>query len=236
MTSDQTSDPPAGPPAGPPADLSAGPPPRGRIRWRRFAAIFLPAAGVTGLLLALTANGALASSFSISGQQFEVSATSLTGTGFQQFGTADPTATKNPGAIAVTESEIGSATITDLCQSVVTSIPGLGHYTLRITAGTGSDPVKASSLIIDADQLSASQAAFSNINIGQDAASLNAVSGVPVGQAGSFGQQASTVTITGLRQIAYATSAGTFTLPGFHLSLSAGDGGECFAASASPGN
>ncbi|HEY2507223.1 MAG TPA: DUF6230 family protein [Streptosporangiaceae bacterium] len=229
MSSDQGSD------GGTQSDLAGSARRRaGRVRWRRFAAIFLPAAAVTGLLLGLTANGALASSFSISGQQFEVSANSLVGAGFQQFGTADQTATKNPGAIAVTESEIGSAKITNLCQSVVTSIPGLGDYTLRITAGTGSDAVQADSLIIDADQLSASQASFHNINIGQDASSLNAVPGVPLGQAGSFGQQASGVTITGLKQIAYATSAGTFTLPGFHLSLSHGDGDECFAPSASP--
>jgi hypothetical protein len=198
----------------------------GRVRWRRFAVIFIPAAGVTALLLGLTANGALASSFSISGQQFQVSADSLTGTGFQQFGTVDYTAGKTP--IVVAESEIGSATITNLCQSVVTDIPVLGDYTLKITAGGGGNsPVTASSLIIDANQLSGSTATFNNINIGQDASTLNDVSNVPVGAAGSFGQQATGISITNLEQTAYSTSAGTFTLPGFSLSLSAGDG-SCF--------
>jgi Family of unknown function (DUF6230) len=198
----------------------------GRVRWRRFAVIFIPAAGVTALLLGLTANGALASSFSISGQQFQVSADSLTGTGFQQFGTVDYTAGQTP--IVVAESEIGSATITNLCQSVVTDIPVLGDYTLKITAGgSGHSPVTASSLIIDANQLSGSTATFNNINIGQDASTLNDVSNVPLGTAGSFGQQATAVTITDLQQTAYSTSAGTFTLPGFSLSLSAGDG-SCF--------
>jgi Family of unknown function (DUF6230) len=198
----------------------------GRVRWRRFAVIFIPAAGVTALLLGLTANGALASSFSISGQQFQVSADSLTGTGFQQFGTVDYTAGKTP--IVVAESEIGSATITNLCQSVVTDIPVLGDYTLKITAGGGGNsPVTASSLIIDANQLSGSTATFNNINIGQDASTLNDVSNVPLGAAGSFGQQATGISITNLEQTAYSTSAGTFTLPGFSLSLSAGDG-SCF--------
>jgi hypothetical protein len=198
----------------------------GRVRWRRFALIFVPAAGVTALLLGLTANGALASSFSISGQQFQVSADSLTGTGFQQFGTVDYTAGKTP--VVVAESEIGSATITNLCQSVVTDIPVLGDYTLKITAGgSGDSPVTASSLIIDANQLSGSTATFNNINIGQDASTLNDVSGVPVGTAGTFGQQATGVSITDLEQTAYSTSAGTFTLPGFSLSLSSGDG-SCF--------
>jgi Family of unknown function (DUF6230) len=200
--------------------------PRGRVRWKRFAFIFIPAMGVTGVLLGLTANGALASSFSISGQQFQVSATSLKGAGFQQFGTVEETSGGKP--IAVAESEIGTAKIANLCQSVVATFPlGLGTYTLRITAGSGRTPVSASSLIIDADQLSSSVASFNNINIGQDASTLNAVSGVPDGTAGTFGQQSSAITIDGLRQVAYSTSAGTFTLPGFSLSLSAGDN-SCF--------
>jgi hypothetical protein len=74
---------------------------------------------------------------------------------------------------------------------------------------------------------SGSTATFSNINIGQDASTLNEVHGVPVGQAGTFGQQADSVVISNLRQTAYATSAGTFTLPGFNLSLSSGHS-PCF--------
>jgi Family of unknown function (DUF6230) len=164
--------------------------------------------------------------FSISGQQFEVSAASLNGTGFQQFATIDRT---GKGALVpVAESEIGSARITGLCQSVVAPFPfGLGDFTLRITAGQGSTPVSADSLVIDANQLSGSTATFRQINIGQDASTLNAVSGVPVGSAGTFAQQASSVSISNLRQVAYSTSAGTFTLPGFGLSLAAGDN-PCF--------
>jgi hypothetical protein len=186
--------------------------------------MFVPAAGITAVLLGLTANGALASSFSISGQQFKVSADRLTGTGFQQFGTLDSTTSSK---IPVAESEIGSADLTNLCQSVATNLGPLGTWTLKITAGQGTTPVHADSLIIDANQLSGSTATFHNINIGQDASTLNAVSGVPTGQAGTFGQQASDVSITDLRQVAYSTSAGTFTLPGFSLSFSSGDN-ECF--------
>jgi Family of unknown function (DUF6230) len=215
MSSDSTS-----PAAG---DRTRGP---GRVRWRRFALLFVPALGLSGVLLGLTASGALAASFSISGQQFQVSASSLTGTGFQQFGTVDHTAGGTP--VAVTETEIGSAKITNLCQSVVTTFPfGLGTYTMRITAGGGGTPVSASSLIIDADQLSGSVATFNNINIGQDASTLNAVSGVPEGTAGTFGQQAGTISISNVHQVAYSTSAGVFTLPGFSLSLSSGDN-SCF--------
>jgi hypothetical protein len=185
----------------------------------------VPSLAATGALLGLTASGALASSFSISGQQFQVSADQLEGSGFQQFATVDQ---KASGLQPVAESEIGSAQITNLCQSVVADFPfGLGTYTLRITAGGGDTPVSASSLIIDANQLSGSTATFKDINIGQDASTLNAVSGVPLGSAGTFGQQASHVSISNLHQTAYSTSAGTFTLPGFRLNLSAGSN-SCF--------
>lgn len=199
----------------------------GRVRWRRFAVMFVPAAGVTALLLGLTAHGALASSFSISGQQFKVSADSLTGTdGFQQFGTLDNTTNSK---IPVAESEIGHAQITNLCQSVDVPLGALGDWTLKITAGNNGTAVTADSLIIDANQLSGSTATFRNINIGQDASTLNAVSGGATGMSGTFGQQASDVTIIGLRQTAYATSAGTFTLPGFSLTLGlASSTPQCF--------
>jgi hypothetical protein len=204
---------------------AAATPGRGRVKWLRFAAIVLPSLAVSGVLLGLTAGGALASSFSISGQQFEVSADSLTGTGFQQFGTVDTEA--NNTSVPVAETEINSAQITNLCQSVVTNIPEIGPFTLKITAGNGGTPVSASSLIIDANQLAGSTATFQNISIGQDASTLNADAGAPVGQAGSFGEQASGITITNLQQTAFSTSAGTFTLPGFSLSFAAGSN-SCF--------
>ncbi len=206
-----------------PPDRST-PPTQGRVRWRRFAAIMLPSAAAAAALLGLTAQGVLASSFSVSGQQFKVSADSLIGTGgFQQFGSVDHGAGSPPALYPVAVSEIGSAKLVNLCQSVVTNFPfGLGAYTLTITAGGGATAVSATNLVVDATQLSG-DASFGNINIGQDASTLNAVPGVPAGQAGTFGQQASTVTIDNLHQTAYATSAGTFTLPGFGLKLAAGD-------------
>ena len=110
-----------------------------------------------------------------------------------------------------------------------TSLGPLGNWVLKITAGQGSTPVTADSLIIDANQLSGSTASFSNINIGQDASTLNAVANVPQGAAGTFGQQASGVTIDNLQQVAYSTSAGTFTLPGFSLNFGpASSTAECF--------
>ncbi len=189
---------------------------RGRVNWRRFAAIIVPALAAAAVLVLLTAKSILAVSFSISGTPFTITATQLKGRGFEQFGVVDTSVLKVlPGRtnqIVLTANAIRSATIRNLCQSVT-----LGGLTLRITAGHGGTPASATDLVVDADKLSGN-ASFTHIHIGQDASTLNQVPGVK-GPAGGFGQQATTVTIDNLRQHAYATTAGVFKLPGFGLSF-----------------
>jgi len=193
---------------------------QGRVRWRRFAAIMAPAIALAGVLVVLTAQSVLAVSFSISGTPFIVAARQLKGQGFEQFGVLDTSVLKvlpgNTNQIILTANAIRSATISHLCQSVT-----IGGLTLRITAGDGSTPVTATNLVVDADQLRGN-ASFTHITIGQDASTLTEVPGVR-GPAGDFAQQAATVTIDNLFQHAYATTAGTFTLPGFSLRF----GGSC---------
>ena len=188
----------------------------GGVDWRRFAAIAAPALIAAVALVALTTQGVLAVSFSISGTPFTVTARQLKGQGFEQFGVLDRSARQassgHTNQIGLTANVIKSATISHLCQSVA-----LGPLTLRITAGTGSTPVQATDLVVDADRLSGN-ASFTNISIGQDAGTLTAVPGIK-GPPGEFAQQASTVVIRNLRQHAYATTAGTFTLPDFSLSF-----------------
>ena len=65
-------------------------------------------------------------------------------------------------------------------------------------------------------------ATFTNISIGLDAGTLTEDPGT-TGAAGSFGEQADTVTIDNLNQDTWLTTAGTFTLPDLHL----GFGGGC---------
>jgi Family of unknown function (DUF6230) len=193
---------------------------RGRLNRRRLLAIMLPSLAAAAALVVLTMQSVLAVSFSISGTPFTLTAKQLKGQGFEQFGVLDHSVLKvlpgHTNQIVLTANVIHSATITDLCQSV-----SLGAFTLRITAGTGSTPVSATDLVVDADQLSGN-ASFTHINIGQDASTLTDVPGV-TGPPGDFAQQAATVTINNLRQHAYATTAGTFTLPDFSLSF----GGSC---------
>ncbi|PZF93955.1 DUF6230 family protein [Micromonospora deserti] len=195
----------------------------GRTRWRRFAALMVPATAVAGTIVFGMSNGAIAASFAVSGETFKVSASELNGEGFVQYGriAEEADGTKHPVAV----SGIRNARLHNLCQSVK---PKGTPVVLTIRAGGGGTPVRASDLLIDMDSLEG-DAEFKNINIGQDAATLDAGPKGAVGEKKSFGQQSDTVTIKNLRQVARSTHAGTFTLTGLKLKVSVGaDAKECF--------
>jgi hypothetical protein len=191
---------------------------RGRVRLRRAAVMAVPATAVAAGLMILTAQGALGVQFAISGMPFTVTATELNGTGFEQFGNLDNMADGSPnagdtgGQVLVITSAIKNATLTKLCQSV-----DLGGTNLVITAGGGTDKVQATNLTTDSTELSG-DAAFNNIEIGNDASALDKA-GVQ-GNKGVFSQQADTVHIGNLRQTNYATTAAVFKLPGLKLRFS----------------
>ncbi|MEV7612063.1 DUF6230 family protein [Streptomyces sp. NPDC089799] len=195
----------------------------GRVKWRRFAVLTVPAVAVTAGLGVALAQGALAASFAVSGQQFKVSAQSLTGEGFAQYGSVDVNAREELIPVAVTA--IREAKLTDLCQSVVTSLPVIGDISLGLTAGKKT-PVEAKNLFVDATQLSGN-ATFTNIEIGRDASTLDKGPTEAQGMQDLFAQQADSVTITDLRQTAWATNAGTFKLSGLSMNISKGKK-ECF--------
>lgn len=191
---------------------------RGRVRLRRAAVMAVPACAAAATLMVLTAQGALAAQFAISGMPFTVTADRLQGQGFEQFGALDnmvpnsPNAGSTGGQVLVVVSVIRSASLDNLCQSVA-----LGGTNLRITAGASGTPVTASHLTTDSDEMSG-DASFRNIEIGGDSSTFTKA-GV-AGPVGVFGQQADSVTIEHLRQNNYATTAAAFKLPGLHLSFS----------------
>ncbi|MFB4287250.1 DUF6230 family protein [Nonomuraea sp. ATR24] len=197
------------------------PGPAGGTRWRRFAAVLVPALAAAALLVGLTGTGGVAASFALSGERFKVSADRLVGEGFAQYGdVAATTAGQRPVLVSV----IGRARITGLCQSALVRTPA-GPVTFLVRAGDGERPVEVTNLVIDLHQLSG-DAEFGEIEIGVDAATLGAPAG-RTGRRGDIGQRADTVRITGLRQTAYAVNAGTFRLNGLRLSFLPGDH-ECF--------
>jgi Family of unknown function (DUF6230) len=200
----------------------------GRTNWRRFAvAVGVPAVVATGIVLGV-ANGALAASFAVSGQSFKISADKLDGNGFAQYGSQDVTA-DGKTVIPIAASGIHDAKLYNLCQSVVVPIAPIS---LTIRAGRDADkPAKATDLLIGMSELSG-DATFTNINIGADASKLTKGGDKAHGTQGWFGQEADGVVITDLKQTAYSTSAGTFTLTGLNLKVnmpgSNGKAVECF--------
>lgn len=200
------------------APIEPGPPQSG-VRWRRFAVTLgTVAVGAAGMVV-LTAQGVLGAQFAISGMPFTVTADRLDGTGFEQFATIDQMIPDSPnqgdtgGQVLVIVSAIDKAQLTNLCQSI-----SLGGINLKITAGGSGKPVTARTLVVDGDEVGGN-ASFNNINVGQDASTLDQVPGVR-GNPGVFSQQADTVTITNVRQHNYATTAAVFTLPNLHMSFS----------------
>ncbi|MFJ8079969.1 DUF6230 family protein [Streptomyces sp. NPDC096205] len=218
-SSDHTPHPASEPPDGDAAATPAqSPERRGRVRLRRAAVPAVVAVAGVATLAILTAQGALGVQFAISGMPFTVTASSLDGTGFAQFGGLDNMAEGSPnegdtgGQVLVVTSVIDDATLTDLCQSV-----DLGGTNLLIKAGWGKEKVTASNLTTDSTQLTG-DAAFRNIEIGNDASTLDKVR--TKGPIGVFSQQADTVHIDDLRQTNYATTAAVFRLPGLKLGFS----------------
>jgi hypothetical protein len=187
----------------------------------------VPSVAATACIGVALAQGALAASFSVSGQSFKVTADQLDGTGFSQYGaidsgyTLDGKKTAHPVAV----SGFKSATITNMCQSVVTpNIPLIGSVSLTLKAGGGSKPVEAENLYIDVEDLSA-DAVFRGLDIGVAAKDASKGPGLKSGDAANpfgFAQQADSVTLTDVKQTAWATTAGTFKLSGLKMSLSTG--------------
>lgn len=194
---------------------------QGRTRWRRFAAVAIPAGLLGAGLFAGVASGVVPVAINVSGQQFKVSADRLEGDGFAQY----PAVVVKPDGtrIPVAASAINKATITNLCQSVkLAGVP----VSLVIRAGGGDSPATADDLLLGLDRLQG-DAVFTNINIGTDASKLTK-GGSNKGSLGDFGQEADEVVITDVKQTAFSTHAGTFTLNGLDMKVSL-SGEECFA-------
>lgn len=211
-----------------PTSPEDSPVPESHTSWRRFALFAVPAGAAIGGILVAMANGALAATFSISSQEFKISADEMTGTGFAQFGWVNATVRDEPAPSAV--AGIREAEIVGLCQSVLTTgFPLIGNVSLMLTAGDGGTPVQASDLVIDMDQMDGN-AEFDNIEIGRDASILDkGPQGLGRGQGHSslFGMQSDSIVVEDLEQTARAASAGTFRLHNLSLGVSLGDD-ECF--------
>jgi hypothetical protein len=212
---------------------------RGGTRWKRFAVVMVPSVAATAVIGVALAQGALAASFSVSGQEFKVRAGQLVGYDMNQYGAIDSGKGLDgkDQAHPVSVSAFDHATITDMCQSVVTPVPFLNKsVTLKLTAGDKGTDVEADQIYIDVANLDAKNAVFSGINIGVPAGTTSGKTPKPKTAAGEqsnpfgFAQQADKAVLTDVKQTAWATTAGTFKLSNLHMGLSwgSGDGIECY--------
>jgi hypothetical protein len=214
---------------------------RGGTRWKRFALVMVPSVAATAAVGIGLAQGALAASFAVSGQEFKVRVGHLEGTGFAQYGGvdmgyADVEGGEEKVAHPVAISSFKHAEINNMCQSVVTDVPFVGKITLRLKAGgDAKHPVVAENLYLDVSELDG-DATFEDIDIGVAAKDTDnpgtgqgpAVKDKILGN--GFAQQARVAKLDGVEQKAWATTAASFKLSGLNMRLFKGDGPkfECY--------
>ncbi|MFJ3925783.1 DUF6230 family protein [Streptomyces sp. NPDC090022] len=200
---------------------------RGGTRWKRFALVMVPSIAATAAVGVGLAQGALAASFSVSGQDFKVRADELVGKDLIQYGgIAEGHSLKgDPQHHPVTISGFREAKITNMCQSLVTPVPGLGNITLKLQTGHLGRPAIAQNIYLDVAELDA-DAKFTDLDIGVAVGDKSNPTKPQPGTVSSpfaFSQRAKEATLTNVRQKAWATTAGTFTLPDLKLRLLSGD-------------
>ncbi|MGE7390558.1 DUF6230 family protein [Streptomyces sp. NPDC004126] len=194
----------------------------GRVDWRRSALVALPAAALVGVLGVVTAQGALAASFAVSGTSFQVSSSKLSSKGLASYVHTDRSVDGKGHPVALLG--IGEATLSDICQSAEVDTP-LGKVVFKLTAGGPAGNVTASNLVIDGEDLNG-DATFGTAQIGRDASTLDQVDGVR-GEPGKFGLQAGNIEVVGVKSHAWSATGGNFRLKGMTLDVSL-DGRTCF--------
>lgn len=189
---------------------------QGRVSWKRFAALMLPASAASALLVGLTIQGALATSFSVSGEPFRSTASAVQGTGFVNYGKYLPTEDGKQHYVAV--NAMSEADIHDFCMQIEA-----GPITTLMKAGGDGRPVTGDNVAFIVKNFGG-DGVMRDVVMGQDASSLDAVQGY-VGKPGDFGMQASTVTLDGPEMNAREMAAGTIAMPGFTMEVTRG--GSC---------
>lgn len=197
-------------------------PTEGRVRWKKTAAVAMPALVAVGALAMVMAQGALAASFAVSGTSFQVSSSKLSSKGLASYVQTDRSVDGKGHPVALLG--IGEATLSDICQSAEVDTP-LGTVVFKLTAGGPAGEVTAGNLVIDGEDL-VGDATFGTAEIGRDASTLDRVGGVR-GEPGAFGLQAGNVEVLGVRSHAWSATGGNFKLKGMRLNVSL-DGTKCF--------
>ncbi|WP_405143977.1 DUF6230 family protein [Sphaerisporangium sp. NBC_01403] len=181
---------------------------QGRVRWKRFALIFIPAAAVASVLVGAVARGAVGASFVVAGEKIKVTADLIRAWDVAEFpGVVE---TKGGKQIPVYLTMNRHLEAFNLCQSYLVDTP-MGTVTIKVTGGTGKDPVTADNQVIYARRLAGDNYS-TNVQIGRDASTASTLPGI-TGQPGVAGQVSSTVVVKNSRQIILGTSAERLGFP-----------------------
>lgn len=193
----------------------------GRTRWRVFGLVLL--VGIFGIALMLTglSHGAIAASFAVAGTSYKASADRLDAQGVVQYGSVDRSADQ---AHPVLVNGFREAKLDNFCQSIVVpGLPGVGDITVKIVAPGG---MSADNLVLGIQEVTG-DLTLNNVEIGRDAGTMDKGPNGAIGAAGTFGIQADSTQITGLRQVAWSTTASTLKLNQVQIKAGAGRD-ECF--------
>ncbi|RPF39145.1 hypothetical protein EDD92_9349 [Streptomyces sp. TLI_185] len=189
---------------------------KSRTDWPRFTLAFLTAAALASGMIATTTATAIPVSIAVASNPFTVTARKLTATGATQFASFRQDIGGHDHPVAVVG--IRDAEISGLCQSAVAHTP-LGSATV-IVRSDAEQPVRAQDMVLDLAEVTGDMT-FQSVEMGRDASTLKS-SGV-TGPASTYGQQARTLTITGMRLKAWSLTAGLFSLSDATLSIKRGE-------------
>lgn len=193
----------------------------GRTRWRVFGLVLLVGLFGVGLMFTGLSQGAIAASFAVAGTSYKATADKLDAQGVVQYGSVDQSADQ---AHPVMVNGFQKAKLDNFCQSIVVpGLPAIGDITLKIDAPGG---MNAENLVIGVEEVNG-DVTLNNVEIGRDAGTMDKGPNGVAGNPGTFGIQADSTQITGLRQVAWSTTASTLKLNQVKISASAGRD-ECF--------
>ncbi|MBQ0927491.1 cholesterol esterase [Saccharopolyspora endophytica] len=193
----------------------------GRTRWRVFGLVLLVGVFGVGLMFTGLSQGAIAASFAVAGTSYKASADRLDAQGVVQYGSVDRSADQ---AHPVLVNGFRKAKLDNFCQSIVVpGLPAVGDITVKIAAPGG---MSADNLVLGIEEVTG-DITLNNVEIGRDAGTMDKGPNGAIGDAGTFGIQADSTQITGLRQVAWSTTASTLKLNQVQIKASVGRD-ECF--------
>lgn len=199
-------------------------------RWGRCAAVMLPTLVITGVLGFAVGQGALAASFNVADQPFEIRSTELSGNGLGAVIAAENVKSDN-GAVqptAVVHAGLNSADISGLCLIAKQNFLGAA-YSILVSSG-GDQKAGGQNVMFDVTDIEAMPALLSKAILGRSADEVVAAGQNLGGQPGAFGLDVGegSVTLQNVKATAYnAQVVGQLAIPQLRISLRPGEAEGC---------